>query len=205
MPPRQDIKEKLILATLDCLEEAGVNGVQARTLAKTAGCSVGTIYNLVGNLDNLILLANARTLNEFREFATVRHDEARHKKLDNRQLLEVLAGAYIDFASAHKKRWQANFEIPFDENNEYREAYRQGQRQLLSMIFVVLKDIAPDEDNRELLAIGRALWASVHGISMMAMSNPANTLSRDKILAQCNRLINPVVDALIINQKKEAA
>ena len=54
---RNKIKERLVDATLKRLSHSGIEGVNARELAKEVGCSVGTIYNAVGDLDNLILLA----------------------------------------------------------------------------------------------------------------------------------------------------
>ena len=61
---RDEMREKLILATINRLETSGISGVHARDLASEVGCAVGTIYNLVGDLDNLILLACARTLED---------------------------------------------------------------------------------------------------------------------------------------------
>lgn len=202
---RDEIKEKLILATLTQLEESGVHGVRARDLAKEAGCAVGTIYNLVGDLDDLILLASARTLEEFKEFAIERYNEAKTEDATERDLLTALAGAYIDYARAHMKRWQANFEISFDEDSHYYHTYVTGQHQLIGIIVSVLHQISPKREERELFAIGRALWASVHGISMLAMSNPSHVLSRERILEQCHRIIDPVMDSLRLQSANNAA
>lgn len=193
---REDVREKLIVATLKALEEFGVAGVRARDLAKNAGCAVGTIYNLVGDLDDLVLLACARTLEEFKDFAIAQYEKARQQNATQRELLTALAGAYIDFARNHKKRWQANFEISFDENSDYFHTYVEGQVQLLNIIASVLKDHSVGRSEAELFATGRALWASVHGISMLAMSNPSHILPRDKILEQCHRIIDPVIQSL---------
>lgn len=196
IPSREEVREKLIAATLETLEEAGVSGVRARDLAKSVGCAVGTIYNLVGDLDDLILLACARTLDEFKDFAIARYEEAKRANATQRELITALAGAYIDFAAAHKKRWQANFEISFDEHSDYFQTYVEGQVQLLNIIASVLKEQAVGRSDKELYATGRALWASVHGISMLAMSNPSHILPREKILEQCHRIIDPVIQSL---------
>ena len=44
------------------IAEQGFRGLKARALADEAGCAVGAIYNVVADLDELVLLANARTL-----------------------------------------------------------------------------------------------------------------------------------------------
>ena len=193
---RAELKETLLQITIEKIEQSGVHSVRARDLAKDAGCAVGTIYNLVGDLDNLILLASARTLEEFQEFALKQTSEAVEKGFSNIEILECMAAFYVDFAIAHKKRWQACFELNYAEGSDYHKTFTKGQSQLLGLIVKVLKDINPNVDQRELAAIGRALWASVHGISMMAIGNPTKTLSRDLMLNQCNRIIHPVIQAL---------
>jgi len=52
----------LISAAARTIAEQGLSGLKARALADEAGCAVGAIYNVVEDLDELVLLANARTL-----------------------------------------------------------------------------------------------------------------------------------------------
>jgi len=193
---RDEMREKLILATIDRLDASGISGVHARDLASEIGCAVGTIYNLVGDLDNLILLACARTLEEHQVYVTNYFSEEKAKGATNLQLLEALGASYVDFSSLHRLRWQAVFEVRYEEDSDFHKTYATGQRQLLSLIVDVLKDINSDVDEKELADIGRALWASVHGITMLAVSNPRGALSREKILIQCNRIIHPVIENL---------
>lgn len=202
---QQDIKEKLIIGTLEALEQSGVQGVKARDVAKYAGCAVGTIYNLVGDLDDLILLASARTLEEFRIFAISAYEEARKGGANDRDLLIALAGAYIDYSAAHPRRWQANFELTFDAESDYYRTYVSGQKDLIIIIVSVLMRVADHKSEKELASIARALWASVHGISMLAMSNPSNVLPRDKVLEQCVRIIDPVILSLRNESREQAA
>ena len=201
---RDELREKLILATINRLAASGVSGVRARDLASEVGCAVGTIYNLVGDLDDLILLACARTLEEFKVFATDRfhHDEA--NGATDLELLESMAASYVDFAFLHRKRWQTAFEVSYEENSHFQEIYINGQRQLLDLIVKTLLKINADIDQNELANIGRALWASVHGIAMLAMGNPKNVLTREKILEQCNRVIHPVAENVANRAKNKA-
>lgn len=193
---RDEMREKLILATIDRLAASGTSGVHARDLASEVGCAVGTIYNLVGDLDNLILLACARTLEEYQVFVTDYFQEQRANEATNLQLLEALGASYVDFSSLHRLRWQAVFEVSYKEDSDFHQIYVTGQRQLLRLITDVLADINADVDEIELANIGRALWASVHGITKLAVSNPRGALPRDKILTQCNRIIHPVIESL---------
>ena len=201
---RDEMREKLILATIERLAASGTSGVRARDLASEVGCAVGTIYNLVGDLDNLILMACARTLEEYRIFVTNHFQEQRLNGATNLQLLEALGASYVDFSSLHRLRWRAAFEVSYEEDSFFQEIFVTSQRQLLRLITDVLAEINPDIDEKELANIGRALWASVHGITMLAVANPKSTLSRDKILTQCNRIIHPVADGLKNRLKTKA-
>ena len=66
MPNQADRYEALRLRLIDAAErtisESGLAALKARDLARAAGCSVGTIYNVFEHLDELILCVGSRTL-----------------------------------------------------------------------------------------------------------------------------------------------
>ena len=59
---REQLREALTDAAARAIADHGLSGLKARALADEAGCAVGAIYNVVADLDELVLLANARTL-----------------------------------------------------------------------------------------------------------------------------------------------
>src|SRR5215210_5457493 len=59
---RENLKEALVAAAERTIKIRGLRGLKARDLAAEAGCAVGAIYNVVTDLDDLILAVNARTL-----------------------------------------------------------------------------------------------------------------------------------------------
>src|SRR3954466_15217886 len=59
---RQNLREALVAAAEKRIGTGGLRGLKARDLAAEAGCAVGAIYNVVDDLDDLILAVNARTL-----------------------------------------------------------------------------------------------------------------------------------------------
>jgi len=115
------VRERLIATTLDFMEKGGLEGVQARLVAKAVGISVGTIYNLFGSVDRLVLAANLRIyehLNALGEARMVEIDAALEQKIaagtiadtPRNRTLERLLGlgaTYIDFVAANSKRWSA--------------------------------------------------------------------------------------------------
>ena len=59
---RQQLKDALISAAERTIETQGLSGLKARVLANEVGCAVGAIYNVVTELDDLIVAVNSRTL-----------------------------------------------------------------------------------------------------------------------------------------------
>src|SRR5262245_66505905 len=59
---RAQLRDALVAAAERTVEREGLRGLRARSLAKEVGCAVGAIYNAVEDLDELVLLVNARTL-----------------------------------------------------------------------------------------------------------------------------------------------
>ena len=55
------IREHVIKAATRAIEAKGLEGLKARPIAQRAGISVGSIYNLFGDLDELTRIINGRT------------------------------------------------------------------------------------------------------------------------------------------------
>ena len=56
-----EVREQALLTAGELLAEQGLKGMQARTIAARAGLSVGSIYKLFGDIDDLIRELNLRT------------------------------------------------------------------------------------------------------------------------------------------------
>src|SRR5262245_51342504 len=109
---RRNLKEALISAAEQTLATEGLGAVRARNLADQVGCAVGAIYNVVADLDELILLVNSRTIADLERIftATVGQDHAPDGPDQAVQWLVKLSIAYTDFAAANTPRWRALFE-----------------------------------------------------------------------------------------------
>src|ERR1051325_2252900 len=106
---REQLRDARIDAAALTIAKQGLSGLKARALADEVGCAVGAIYNVVADLDELVLLANARTLAELEKALTAATAPGRGPDWAIEQLVK-LALAYLDFAAAHRSQWQALFE-----------------------------------------------------------------------------------------------
>ena len=59
-----ELRELIIEATTSIVEQDGLEGLSAREIAKRVGYSPGTLYNVFENLDDLLLIIEARLLDE---------------------------------------------------------------------------------------------------------------------------------------------
>lgn len=145
--------------------EEGLASVQARRIAKEAGCAVGSIYNVFKDLDDLIIALNMITLADMGATLTSAHDSSRDQRMQVR--LMALAEAYFEFASENPKRWRAIFEHVLPDGVKAPIEYRDDQNKLFALVEECLVDVVPAEVERRSAA--RALFASVHGIVSLAL------------------------------------
>jgi AcrR family transcriptional regulator len=162
---RKRLRIRILQIAEDIVREEGLVQLQARRIAESAGCSVGTIYNIFGDLDQLILAVNSRTLHDLGRALMVAGERTRDADLEHRLL--TLAITYLDFASANFRRWRAVFEHRFPEAKELPADYINDRARLLALIDVHLKDRIADPALRADAA--RALFSAVHGNVLLTL------------------------------------
>jgi AcrR family transcriptional regulator len=165
VPYRVRLKARLLQITEAILESEGLAAVQARRVAQEADCSVGTLYNVFGGLDGLIVEANNQTLREFGAMAATALARVSSEAAD--QQLLTLALVYLDFATTHRRRWRAVFDHQMTDSAPVPAFYRAEQGKLFGIIERALDSEMADPLQRARAA--RALFASVHGIVVIGL------------------------------------
>ncbi len=165
---REQLREDLIDVAARTIAEQGVFGLKARTLADEVGCAVGAIYNVVADLDELILLVNARTLAELEKTMSAAAAPGRGPDWAIEHLVK-LALAYLDFAASHRKQWQALFEHRLPPGQRLPEWYQRELERLFEYVERPVEELQPDliRARRELLA--RSLFSAVHGLVALGL------------------------------------
>src|SRR5260370_9955769 len=93
---REKLRESLILAAERSIAAKGLAGLKTRELAREIGCANGAVYNLVEDMDELILRVGSRTL--ARLDAALRAPES-EGPASRAETLGRIAIAYSDFAA----------------------------------------------------------------------------------------------------------
>ena len=162
-----EIKILAIQATKTSIHNSGVSGVNARHIAKSIGCSVGTLYNHFKNIDHLILEANLNTLSALDR----QLKQALLQGLSPEKSIQAIAFTYIDFSLEQTNAWQTLFEHQMPKDSEVPQSYYQQRKQLFHYIEQPLSAIHPNLSPDKLALESRALWAGIHGICVLAINN----------------------------------
>jgi AcrR family transcriptional regulator len=182
---RESLRAAVIAKAGAILAEEGLEAVQARRVAREAGCAVGTLYNLFGDIDGLVLALNAATLAMLGE--VVQREGAALAGLPLRDRLAGLALAYVRFALAHQRRWEAVFKHRLPPEREAPSSYLEDQARLIAVIEAAIAREVPEPDRRATTA--RALFGAVHGIVALALDNRLGGRMRDELELQVGIIV----------------
>lgn len=175
---RQELRDKLVNIAEHTIADKGLGALRARDLASAAGCAVGAIYNVFGDLTDLVLAVNARTFH--RLGADVAEALAAAPE-DPVEQLVVMAQAYHRFAAQSHHSWRALFDVERAPGEAAPDWYLQEMGRLFTYISGPLAVIVPDRDAEELALLTRALFSSVHGIVLLGLDEASAGVSTENI------------------------
>jgi len=162
---REELYEMALSTAREIVAAEGLRGLTARRVAREIGYSIGTIYNIFENFDDLIIHLNATTLDRLYETATATPTEP-----DPGAALRAYARCYFGFTSKNQRLWTAVFEHQLPDGYERPDWYHQKVAQLLSLAEDALAPFfAPDEAERR-NHNARVLWSALYGICSLAQS-----------------------------------
>jgi AcrR family transcriptional regulator len=165
---REQLREALTDAAVRMIAEQGLSGLKARALADAAGCAVGAIYNVVADLDELTLLANSRTLAALDKALTTATTQGKGPDWAIEQLVK-LALAYLDFAAAHRRQWQALFEHRLATGKSPPDWYQRDLERLFGYVEAPVAELQPDAPPARRALLARSLFSAAHGLVALGL------------------------------------
>lgn len=157
---REDLRQRLIDAAEAQITEHGLKSLKARDVTAAAGCSLGALYNVVDDLDGLVILVNSRTLGHLGEALrnAVPADASPSKTLQS------LARAYVDFVVENTRSWSALFSLRLPEGVDVPDWHKKEHDVLIENIIAPLSELRPDLAHDNLRLRAQTMFASVHGV-----------------------------------------
>src|SRR3981189_2376973 len=144
---RAKLREALILAAEKSIAGKGLAGLKTRDLARDIGCANGAVYNLVEDVDELILRVGSRTL--ARLDAALTAAESKGPAAPN-EILVRIALAYCDFAPGNLARGRALCGPPRQRGKPIPQWAIEEQMNLFRHIFRPLSALFPNRSPEEL-------------------------------------------------------
>jgi AcrR family transcriptional regulator len=190
-------REQLIEAAERAIAEKGLAGLKARELAQEIGCALGAIYNLVRDMDELVLRVGSRTLARLDE-ALGRASEGALAAApeDAAGRLVAIALAYSAFAREKPRLWRTLFEHRMAEGAEVPEWAVAEQMQLFRHIMAPLAALLPEAGEPQRLLLGRTLFSAVHGVVAIGLEDKLVAVPRRELDHQIETLVRLVCAGL---------
>lgn len=162
----EELRELIIQATTEIVEQEGLEGLSAREIAKKIGYSPGTLYNVFENLDELLLTIEARLLDELAQRLA-----ATDATGTPQERLHRLTETYFSFTQEKPKLWNLLIEHRMPAGREVPAWYRTKLENLLMPLEEALAPLLSGSGSGAQKRAARVLWAGVHGLTSLSTAN----------------------------------
>ena len=161
---QDDVVRMVVDAAEAMARQEGLRGLSLRKIAAEIGYVPGSLYNLIGGLDEIILHLNARTLERLSEYLKTRIDPAKPAA----ENAFAVADGYLDFVMAEPLLWGLILEHRLLPGAETPLWFAQTLTAATSLVDDILRPLIGEDGERRLAVV--SLWAALHGIASLATS-----------------------------------
>jgi AcrR family transcriptional regulator len=191
----EDLRALAVAATRRLLARSGVSGLTVRQIAREIGYSPGTLYNHFANIDELILQANAETLDHLQD----RIREVRSQHGEPEAALRAIARVYIAEARADPQLFSALTEHYMAKNRPLPPWYAARLGALFAPVEEVLALLFGPGHDETCRRAARVLWSALYGITSLALAQKldliaglsAEEMADDLVTTYLNGLLRP--------------
>jgi AcrR family transcriptional regulator len=194
---RNKLRESLIMAAEQGIAARGLAGLTTRELAREIGCANGAVYNLVEDMDELVLRVASRTLARLDAVLT---DAEAVGTSSPGETLVLMALAYCDFATRNIELWRALFEHRMAPDKALPAWAVDQQTDLFRHIYRPLAKLFPAWPATELGLTARGLFSSVHGMVALGLERRFAAVPIEALRSQIALIVRATVAGLAIQQ-----
>lgn len=162
---REQLKELALIAGEQLIDEQGLSALSARKIATQIGYSVGTLYLIFNNLDDLCWHINARSMGQLDELILSNLRSKPHQT--PYKTLKIIADSYLDFAARWPNRWALMFEHHTDNEVNTPQWLNEAIEKLFLYVTEPLRILNPHASETSLTLATHSLWCAIHGIAAL--------------------------------------
>ncbi len=189
---REQQREMAIAAAELLIVRGGIAEFSMRKVAREIGYTVGQLYLLFRNQDDLFVVLNERTAEAIHAFLS----DAIAARRSPQAQLRAAAHAYIAFAQRHPNRWQLMFEHQLPDDAKVPRANVLRVQRLFELIEQPLGAALPRLGTRARKEAATALWSGVHGICVLAVTGKLSWSGVQNYDRLCDLLVDRFIDGL---------
>ena len=186
---REELKDLALRAAGDIVSESGAAQLSMREVARRIGYTVGALYIVFENLDDLIVNLNERTVIELRAAL----ERIRGRAQQPAQNLRLLVAAYLGFALLHTARWRLVFEHRLPDGQKAPATYAGHTAAIFALVGRHLREAGVARDDASERELATALWSGAHGIFMLAVTGKLQVVTQ----ASVQRLLDVLLDRFL--------
>ena len=190
---RAKFREELILAAARSIATGGLAGLKTRELAREIGVANGAVYNLVEDMDELILRVGSQTLARLDAALTAAEAQG---PTSPRDTLVRIAVAYCDFAAENLELWRALFEHRMAPGKPVPQWAVDEQMNLFRHIYHPLAELFPERTPAELGVTARSLFSAVHGMVLLGLEQKLIAVPVEALRKEIAIIVGAMVDGL---------
>lgn len=165
----EQLHNMIIEAAFDILKNQGIANVSTRKISKQIGYTVGTLYIIFKNQEEIYLHINSKTIDLICNFISSDMQDCPKDKI-----LEKLAESYHNFAITNFNLWQMLFEYTFAKESEMPRWYSEKILELDTLILSYIKQVFPNKSDQELMLLLSTYSAAIHGTVTLAIRGKLN-------------------------------
>lgn len=160
---REELRDIALKAAEDLVTTQGLTGLSTRKVVARIGYTVGSLYMVFRNLDDLIIQVNERTLDRLYEQLA----GAIAGGPPPAAAIRALAQAYISFALTQTNRWLAIYQHRLPEGESIPESFADKVTRMFELVQQQLALLSPRRSPEDIALAARALWSAIHGICIL--------------------------------------
>jgi len=198
---REQQREMALAAAERLLVKHGLGGFSMRKVAQDIGYTVGNLYLLFANQDDLLATINERTGDAMHAFLR----DACEGLSDPRERLRAMGSAYIDFAQRHPHRFRLMFEHELPAQMLPRPSIDARLKSLFDLVEHTLEPLLPGVRPDALRAAAAALWSAVHGVCLLAVSGKFKWSGVGDLRELSDGVVDIFINGLTAEKSRKAA
>lgn len=161
----KEINDMILNSAMEIVENEGYLKLSTRKIATQIGYTVGTLYNIFQNLDDIIIHLNGRVLDKL----IAKMKSNLNKTKCNVETFKKLGLAYANFSAEHFNLWDMLVNYRVDPKTEIPKWYPKKIQELFDILESQLSKVVTNQSAEDLRDDITVMWSSIHGICILSI------------------------------------